>query len=146
MEKCADTARVAQVVASWQAAGKDFSNLWGFLRIFWSQRVKVRPAIGGEKAVLSPQSSVLSPHSSVLSPQSSVLIPQSSVLSPQLCKFGSQKIRKHYIFVAEMQKDTQYFCSKKLDLRHLSRECCENLNIPTLRIKCRFKSAFEDSP
>ena len=35
-----------------------YEEFWGFL---WSQRVKVRPAVGGEKAVLSPQSSILSP-------------------------------------------------------------------------------------
>ena len=29
-----------------------YEDFWGFL---WSQRLKVRPAIGGEKAVLSPQ-------------------------------------------------------------------------------------------
>ena len=67
----------------------------------------MRPAIGGEKAVLSPQSSIFNPQSSVLSPQ----------------KF-----------------------SQKLDLRHFSRKCRENLNIRTLRIKFRNKSGFEDSP
>ena len=33
----------------------------------------MRPAIGGEKAVLSPQSSIFNPQSSLLSPQSTVL-------------------------------------------------------------------------
>ena len=47
--------RVAQVVQSCKPGFEDFSNLWGFL---WFQRVKMRPAIGGEKAVLSTQSSV----------------------------------------------------------------------------------------
>ena len=50
--------RVAQVVQSCKPGSEDFSNLWGLL---WSQRVKMRPVIGGEKAVLSPQSSILSP-------------------------------------------------------------------------------------
>ena len=49
----------------------------------------MRPAIGGEKAVLSPQSSVL------------------------------------------RNAQEQCFCSQKLDLRHFSRECRENLNIRT---------------
>ena len=56
--------RVAQVAQS---------SFGGFLPIYevflWCQRVKVRPATGGEKAVLSPQSSILSPRSSVLTPQ-----------------------------------------------------------------------------
>ena len=43
-----------------------YEDFWGFL---WSQRVKMRPPIGGVKAVLSPQSSLLNPQSSVLSPQ-----------------------------------------------------------------------------
>ena len=58
--------RVAQVVQSCKPGFEDFSNLWGFL---WSPRVKMRPAIRGEKAVLSPQSSIFNPQSSVLSPQ-----------------------------------------------------------------------------
>ena len=70
----------------------------------WSQRVKMRPAIGGEKTVLSPQSSALE---------------------------NAQK---------------QCFCSQKLDLRHFSRKCRENLIIRTLRIKFRNKSGFEDCP
>ena len=59
-----------------------YEDFWGFL---WSQRANMRPAIGGEKAVLSPQSLIFNPQSSVLSPQSSVLRPQSSVISPQKC-------------------------------------------------------------
>ena len=65
-------------------------------------------------------------------PQSSIFIPQSSVLSPQS------------LVLRNAQK--QCFCSQKLDLRHFSRECRENLNIRTLRIKFRNKSVFEDSP
>ena len=65
--------------------------------------------------------------SSVLNPQSSILNPQSSVLSPQKCP-------------------KKCFCSQKLDLRHFSRKCRENLNIRILRIKFRNKSGFEDSP
>ena len=71
----------------------------------------MRPAIGGEKVVLSPQSSIFNPQSSVLR--------------------NAQK---------------QCFCSQKLDLRHFSRECRQNLNIRTLRIKFRNRSDFEDSP
>ena len=58
-----EVARLAQVVQSCKQGFADLSNLWGFL---WSQRVKMRPAIGGEKAVLSPQSSIFNPQSSVL--------------------------------------------------------------------------------
>ena len=71
----------------------------------------MRPAIGGEKAVLSPQSSIFNPQSS---------------------------------FLRNAQK--QCFCSHKLDLRHFSCECRENLNIRILRIKFRNKSRFEESP
>ena len=106
---------MAQVVQAFKLGFEDFSNLGGFL---WSERVKMRPAIGGEKAVLSPQSSIFNPQSSVLSPQSSVLR-------------NAQK---------------QCFCSQKLDLRHFSRECRENLNIRTLRIKFRNKSGSQDYP
>ena len=74
-----------------------YEDFGGFL---WSQRGKMRPARGGEGAVLSPQSSIFNPQSSVLRN------------APKQC-----------------------FCSQKLDLRHFSRECRENLNIRTLRIK-----------
>ena len=47
-----------------------YEDFWGFL---WSKGVKMRPAIEGEKAVLSPRSSIFNPQSSVLIPQSSVL-------------------------------------------------------------------------
>ena len=58
----------------------------GFL---WSQTVKMKPAIGGEKAVLSPQSSILNPQSSILSPQSSVLRnAQNNVCAPKNLIYG----------------------------------------------------------
>ena len=63
------SSRVAQFVQAFKPGFEDFSNLWGFL---WSLRVKMRPAIGGEKAVLTPQSSLLNLQASILSPQSSV--------------------------------------------------------------------------
>ena len=34
---------------------------------------------------------------------------------------------------SKVAKKKLCFCSKKLDLWHFSRECCENLNIRTLR-------------
>ena len=111
------SSRVAQVVQAFKLSFEDFSNLGGFL---WSERVKMRPAIGGEKAVLSP-------HSQIFNPQPSVLSPQSSVLSPQKCP-------------------KTMFWSQKLDLRHFRSECRENLNKRTLMIKFRNKSGFEDSP
>ena len=66
-----------------------FSNLWGFLL---SQRVKMKPAIGGEKAVLSPQSSILSLHSSVLGPQFLVFSPLQSKCKISLKHWDNSKI------------------------------------------------------
>ena len=107
------------------------------MRIFedFFQRVKMRPAIGGEKAVLSPQSSDLKPQFLVLGPRS----------SNKLCMCGNQKHKKTLHFCCR-NTQKQCFCSQKLDLRRFSREYRKNLNIRTLRIKFRIKSGFEDSP
>ena len=65
---CLKVTRVAQVVASWQAAGEDFSNLWGFL-------VSMGETLASHRRWKNcPQSSVLSPQSSVLSPQSNLAL------------------------------------------------------------------------
>ena len=65
--------RVAQVVQAFKPGFEDFSNLWGFLRIF----------------VVSKGENEASHRRWKGCPQSSVLNPQSSVLSPQKC---SQKL------------------------------------------------------
>ena len=73
---------------------------------------------------------------------SSVLSPQSSVLSPHQTK----KSENTAFLLQKCQKKRKSFCSKKLDLRHFSRACRENLTIRTLRTKFRIKSACEGCP
>ena len=63
--------RVAQVVQAFKPGFEDFSNLWGFLRIFVVSKGENEATHRWCKGC--PQSSVLNPQSSILSPQSSIL-------------------------------------------------------------------------
>ena len=59
-------------------------------------------------------------------------------------EWGEKK--ENTAFLLQKCKKKLCFCSQKLDLRHFNRECHENLNIRTLRIKFRIKLGFKDSP
>ena len=63
--------RVAQVAQSCKPACEEFSNLWGFLRIFVVWKGESEASHRRWKGC--PQSSILNLQSSILSPQSSVL-------------------------------------------------------------------------
>ena len=76
-----DDNRVAQVVQAFKPGFEDFSNLWGFLRIFVVSKGENEASHRRWKGC--PQSSVLSYQSSTINPQSSFLIHWASVLSPQ---------------------------------------------------------------
>ena len=60
--------------------------------------------------------------------------------------YPQSSVHKKTLHLCCRNTKKQCFCSQKLDLRHFSRKCRENLNICTLRIKFRNKLGFEDSP